>query len=121
LIRPYKPISGPVLSRMMQEGEFKPITTLVREVNPGDIILVLNTYGEIMQWHVLALRDLNLSLYGRIIEVVARNTEGLDFVLDTSMGDYYDFGWRFARKEETAVFWSSVSCLPRTSGEKSPR
>ena len=119
--RPYKPISDFNLMQMMQEGEFKRIATLVKEVNPGDIILVLDTYGGITQYYVLALRDLNLSRHPRIIEVVVRNTEGLDFVLDSSMSDWHDFGWRFARKEETAVFWSSISALQRISGDRFPR
>lgn len=120
LEKPYEPIPKFDLSRMMQEGNFQKIRTLVQEVSPGDLILVLNTYGEITQWYILSLRDTNLSRHPRIIEVIARNTEGLDFILDSSMGDCYDCGWRFTRKEETAVFWSSISSLQRISGDRSP-
>ena len=114
------PIPRSDLLRMMQEGKLQPMNTL-KAVNPGDIILVLDTYGGITQWYVVAWRDVDLFRNPRVVEVIARNTEGLDFVLNSSMSDWYDFGWRFARKEETAVFWSSVSSLQRISGDRFPR
>lgn len=120
-MRPYKPISDFELHSLVQRGGFDSMKSLVKSVKSGDLIEVLNTYGEIKLWYVLELRDFNPSRYPGVKEVVARDSEGLDFILNSSMGDCYDFGWRFARKEELARFWSSISSLSKISDNSSTR
>lgn len=89
-------IPGHELEKMMLDGGYHDITTLSESVKPGDRIIVLNTYGEKVLWLVLELRPLSWPTYPPAKEVVARHVkEGKEYVLDSSMSDCYDTGWKF--------------------------
>ena len=85
--------------KLIQGGGYRSMAELnPNNVSIGQSLEILNSYGEVVNWTLLYFRDTEFKILPNLKEAVARKESGehrgMEFVLDSSMSDCYDQGWR---------------------------
>ncbi len=89
--------------RLVQEGNYRPMVELNPDnVSNGQKLEILNSYGEVVNWALLYFRDVGFGPLPNLKEAIARKESGehngVEFVLDSSMSDCYDIGWKVVKE-----------------------
>ncbi|MFH1332409.1 MAG: hypothetical protein ABIH63_03960 [archaeon] len=98
------PLSRKHLEKIMEEEEFRPISEISpcmedqsKLIKVGDKIVVLMNNGLKAYYTITALRDKSgYHAAGR--DETGIQQKGMEFSLDSSMGNIYDFGYKVVEK-----------------------